>query len=308
MEFQPPPIGSAPLTNGSARPVTDEWPAVPPAPTPVKPAAAVATPEPPLIRSGVRMVRPLSPAADDDSPTVAIPAPATLVSVPAPTSAVPLLEPTRESPMLGHPGRERQPGDHDLIWQSTFAYVTGGIILGALLLLTLPLWIVVFRLTDPASNNGAGPDVGNLIALCMMLMGAFLTAAATSMIIVEMRARVRIVDALAHLGDRDAAAYQLPSFDPTPFDPAQLGPSPGEMNQPVTAPIPATAMPGAFSATTPGPMGQPSGRAGGHQGTTGELLGAFGGMLRAFGQLPAQVAMLAIALVLFVGATVLSVS
>jgi hypothetical protein len=39
-----------------------------------------------------------------------------------------------------------------------------------------------------------------------------------------------------------------------------------------------------------------------------KLLSSFSSVLRSFGQLPAQVAMLAVALALFVGATVLSLS
>jgi hypothetical protein len=38
------------------------------------------------------------------------------------------------------------------------------------------------------------------------------------------------------------------------------------------------------------------------------LLSSFNGVLRSFGQLPAQVAMLAVALALFVGATILSLN
>jgi hypothetical protein len=225
------------------------------------------------------MVRPGSPSATDDSPTVTIPAP-------SPESPPALLEPTRESQVYGQVRHQPRTGDEELIWQSKFAYVTAGIIFGALVLFTLPLWIVLFRLTDPASNNGAGPHVGSLVALCMMLMGAFLTGATTWMIIVEMRSRARMVDTLARSGP-----YPQPAvFDPTPFDPAQLGPSPGEMNQPVTAPIPGPGAPG-------GVRYQTTHRA-------NDLLGTFSGARNAFGQ--AQIALLCVALALFLGATVLS--
>src|SRR5258707_791051 len=117
VEFQPAAIRSAPLTNGTARPATGEWPAVPPAPTPVKPPATTVTPAPPPIRAGVvRMVRPGSPSATDDSPTVTIPAP-------SPESPPALLEPTRESQVYGQVRHQPRTGDEELIWQSTFAYV-----------------------------------------------------------------------------------------------------------------------------------------------------------------------------------------
>jgi hypothetical protein len=321
VEFQPPPIGSVPLGNGTPRPTTGEWPAVPPAPAPVKPAAPAITPEPPLIRS---TVPPLSapasgsaplpaplptawaplPALDsaansyslsaaDDSPTVTVPAQPE-------RPARPLL--VRQSPILQlrralRPGPRS--GRNDLMWQPRFAYGAAGVILAALVLLTLPLWVVLFRMTDPAANNGAGPKVASLLALCMMLMGAFVTGATTWMILVEMRARVRMVDALAGIGG-PAMTHYPPGFDPTPFahlDPAYLGPAPGEMNQPVTAPIPAGAgahHPARAQAVIT--LGGP------------DRLTSLNGVPKSFGQLHAQIAMLAVALTLFVGATVLGAS
>jgi hypothetical protein len=334
VEFQPPPIGSVPLTNGSSRPTTGEWPAVPPAPAPVKPAAPAVTPEPPLIWSTIppasasapvpAPVPPSpptaseaapdsggdsdSPSATDDSPTVTIPAPPEQRALP------PLV---RQSPILRLRGALRsgpRSARNDFVWQPRFAYGTAGIILAALVLLTLPLWVVLFRMTDPAANNGAGPKVASLVALCMMLMGAFVTGGATWMIVVEMRARVRLVDALAGIGGREMTQYP-PGYDPAPLhpahlnpghlnpghlDPAYLGPAPGEMNQPVTAPI--FAVPGAHhparaQADAVIALGGPV-----------RLLTSLNGVPKSFGQLYGPIAMLAVALTLFVGATVLGAS
>jgi hypothetical protein len=342
VEFQPP-TGSTPLTNGSARPTTGAWPTVPPAPTPVKPTAPAIRPEPPLIRSvrsltgsapptrqptvpqtvpptmpptaapssgRISAVYVDSPNATDDSPTVTIPTPPQ-----QPAAAV--VVPTRESPILhlrgALPGQPRS-GRPDLAWQPRFAYGTAGVVLGTLFLLTLPLWVVLFRMTDPAANNGAGPNVGSLLALCMMLMGVFLTGAATWMIMIEMRARVRIVDALAGIRERELTRYP-PDLDPTLFDPARWGLAPDEMNQPVTAPIPAGA--GAHQvARLPGDPASTLGTARMLASVNGVLRsspkdsahGPYGGppnLSQGFGQLPAQIALLAVALALFVGAIIL---
>ena len=77
----------------------------------------------------------------------------------------------------------------ELVWQPRFAYATAAVILLALTVVSLPLWIVLFRLV-----GATGTEVGDLIALCMMLMGGFLTSAAAWVIIIEMRGRVRMVD------------------------------------------------------------------------------------------------------------------
>ena len=153
--------------------------------------------------------------------------------------------PTRESPIRTcEAALQRQPrsGRPDLVWQPRFAYGTAGVVLATLFLLTLPLWVVLFRMTDPAANNGAGPNVSSLLALCMMLMGVFLTGAATWMILVEMRARVRIVDALAGIRERELAQLPARALDPDRCSiPLGGASAPDEMNQPVTAPIPAGA-------------------------------------------------------------------
>ncbi len=319
MEFQPPANGSVPASNGSH---TGGWPAVPPAPIPVKLPGV--TLDPPLIRGLVRAPRNQAPG--DDSPTMAIPVPPPAVAVgtaratptpsrhtpsmtaqaaPAPSvpdSSVPepsvpassgLLAP--EGGWLGlRPAGRREPTD-DLIWQSRFAQVAGGVIGGALLLLTLPLWVVLFGLTGKAADNGGGPEVRSLVGLSMLLLGVLLSGAATWMIIVEMRGRARMVDALARGRDTgfgpasfepahlDPARFDPARFDPARFDPAhfdltQLGPGPDEANQPVTAPLPIR-----FATVAPS-----------------------GGALRTFGQLPAQVAILAVAAALFLGATILT--
>ncbi len=134
----------------------------------------------------------------------------------------------------------------------------------------------------------------------MMLMGGLLTGAAAWVIIVEMRGRVRMVDTLAKTGEREAmivpAAPELPVLD-APIDrlmvaepmlsPRPVGPPAGH------APHSADAQPVSAAATLE---------------ASSKLLSSFSSVLKSFGQLPAQVAMLAVALALFVGATVLSLS
>lgn len=259
MEFQPPANGSVPVSNGSARASSGGWPAVPPAPRPVKPPTL--TVEPPLV-AALGRVHPVGPASlSDDSPTMAFPAPPPAARVGSAMLASRLLA-------------RREPAD-DQIWQSRFAQITAAVIGGVLLPLTLPLWIVLFRLTGPAAG-GDGPQVRGLVAICMLLLGVLLTGATAWMIIVEMRGRARMADALTR--GRDTVSDQQPGLYSASFDPSQLGPAPDEMNQPVTAPLP----------TRPVGAAQP-------------------GLLRSFGQFPAQVAVLAIALALFLGAVVLNI-
>jgi hypothetical protein len=91
----------------------------------------------------------------------------------------------------------------DLVWQPRFAYASAGIILAVLTVVSLPLWVVFYRMADPASNGGAGPKVADLVALSMMLMGGLVTGGAAWVIIIEMRGRVRMVDHLARASERD---------------------------------------------------------------------------------------------------------
>ena len=188
MESKSPPIAISPTTfprptTAKAVRTTGDWPAVPPAPAPVKPTAPPPAPEPPLVAK-VAAVRAIvtAPPVVDDSPTVSIP-------------PVPALDPAG-SPLrlLRSAVRERLSSADELIWQSRFALTSAGVILAALLLVTLPLWTVLYRLSDTA-GNGAGVKVSELVALSMVLMGAFLTGAATWMIMMEMRLRVRMADA-----------------------------------------------------------------------------------------------------------------
>jgi hypothetical protein len=209
---------------------------------------------------------------DDDSPTVAVPAP------PPPTAGA-----GGDSPLAAlQRALRRQPAApghrHDeLIWQPRFAYGSAVVILFALALVSLPLWIVLYRITDSAANPG-GPPVADLVALCMMLLGGFLTAAAAWVIVVEMRGRIRMVDTLARSGEREwLAAPELPRLE-TPLD-----------YRPAAARAEPVDPAAAFDASS-------------------RLLSSFNGVLRSFGQLPAQVAMLAVALALFVGATILSLN
>jgi hypothetical protein len=265
VEFQPAPNGSVPA-NGSAT-ATGEWPAVPPAPTPVKPPLARITLDPPLIRATVRT--PHMQTLGDDSPTVSMaiprgPVPTGAHEVPPAPPAAPLLALRRA--LRGGPGPD------DLVWQSRFATVTAVVIFMVLIPLTLPVWISLIRV----AGTSAGPDVSSLVALSMLLMGSFLAGAAIWMIIMEMRTRARLVYVQSYGGP---AGFD--PLDPAMLDLTQLGPAPGESNQPVTAPI-------------PGPAGLSRG------GQPG------GGSWRTLGHLQAQVAVLGIAFALFLGAVVLS--
>jgi hypothetical protein len=187
----------------------------------------------------------------------------------------------------------RTPG-RDLVWQPRFAYSSALIILLALTVVSMPLWIVLYRITDTAT--GAAP-VADLVALCMMLLGGFLTGAAAWVIIIEMRGRVRMVDTLAKTGEREAMiAPELPVLD-APVD------VPDPVTRPAREPVwdPETA-----AATYQARVEAQQVNAASMLEASGKLLTAFSSVLRSFGQLPAQVAMLAVALALFVGATVLS--
>jgi hypothetical protein len=197
-------------------------------------------------------------AVVDDSPTVMIP-PIEEATAPVPATA--------ESPLrrLQRAMRART-GTGELIWQPQFALTSALVIGAALILVTLPLWLVLYRVSGASANNGAGPKVAELVGLTMMLLGGFVTAAATWMIIVEMRSRVRMVDALARAGEREVLlaaealeARRHPQVNPTASLEAATG-----------------------------------------------LLTSFNAVLKSFGQLPAQIAMLAVVLTLFAGATILS--
>jgi hypothetical protein len=185
----------------------------------------------------------------------------------------------------------RAPGK-DLVWQPRFAYSSALVILFALTVVSMPLWIVLYRITDTATG---GPPVADLVALCMMLLGGFLTGAAAWVIIIEMRGRVRMVDTLAKTGEREAMITpELPVLD-APLD------------VPVDPVARAVAWdPEAAAASYQARVEAQQVNAASMLEASSKLLAAFSSVLRSFGQLPAQVAMLAVALALFVGATVLS--
>jgi hypothetical protein len=226
--------------------------------------------------------------------------------------------------MVGRQQARRNPHE-DLVWQPRFAYTLAIVIFVALTVITLPLWLVLYRIS---SNTAAGgPKVSDLVGLCMMLLGGFLTAAAAWTIMIEMRGRVRMVDTLARTSEREVQANPaLPVLDEPALADAGLA------NQPMlamdmlsddeaTIAFSASTAAGAGTSGPGGPIDHPRGHGGPSPigteavGTSSvaatleassHLLSAFSSVLRAFGQLPAQVAMLAVALSLFVGATVLS--
>jgi len=123
----------------------------------------------------------------------------------------------------------------------------------------------------------------------MMLLGGFLTGAAAWVIIIEMRGRVRMVDTLAKTGEREAmiapAAPELPVLD-APLD---VPSDPLARREPVWDPDTA-------AATYQARVEAQQVNAASMLEASSKLLTAFSNVLRSFGQLPAQVAMLAVAL------------
>ena len=338
--FSPPALSTAPPSG--------EWPTVPPAPALVKPDVPPATPEPPALSATAPALPvaaaaatvtepetgrlPAQPATAeplsfatiaDESPTVNIPAGTAAESAATsgtpPLNPPPLTPPRRTGRGTVPPLSSYSPDDspivalqrsvrrqqayarnprEDLVWQPRFAYSSALIILLALAVVSLPLWLVLYRISDPLSNNGAGPKVADLMALCMMLLGGFLTGAAAWVIIIEMRGRVRMVDTLAKTGEREAmAAPEIPVLD-APLENLMLTESVGR--RPAQAegePMPLATRIEAQQVSAAQTLEASS-----------KLLSSFSSVLRSFGQLPAQVAMLAVALALFVGATVLSLN
>jgi len=332
------PTSAPPFSTPAPSPTlpSGEWPTVPPVPALVKPDVPIETPDPPVLVAATPTVTPTEAddldAADlesvepvtgavvsfaaiaDESPTVNIPAGETAT----PASPAPIVPPPRrsragtvphspyaadESPIVAlqrsvrrQQALARNPRE-DLVWQPKFAYSSALIILLALTVVSMPLWLVLYRISDPLANNGAGPKVADLMALCMMLLGGFLTGAAAWVIIIEMRGRVRMVDTLAKTGEREAmAAPEIPVLD-APLESfltgrANVGTGAGD-----TEPVPLAARIEAQQVNAAATLEASS-----------KLLSSFSSVLRSFGQLPAQVAMLAVALALFVGATVLSLN
>jgi len=312
-----------PLTTG-------DWPLVPPAPAPVIPSSpeaagpsirttlmagagaddhdpaegadATATPRPRTVTYDV----------DDDSPTMTLapPRPGEGVAAAARSrrlsGSLPRFGP--QSPLFSRrliPGPRTLAGvsRRDMVWQPRFAYISAAIIAASLTVVSLPLWLVLYRSSD------AGVPVSELIALCMMLTGGYLTGAAIWLVLVEMRARVRMVDRLARTGEREVVfatsgpdyaaaierpheAYQMP--EPLPSL-SETGDLIGWEAPPMPTAI--TARVEAQQATATATLEASS-----------KLLNSFSSVLRAFGQLPAQVALICVAIALFVGATVLSLN
>lgn len=203
----------------------------------------------------------------------------------------------------------------NLVWQPTFAYASGLIIAAAISIISLPLWIVLFR------GIGTGAPIKDLIALCMMLAGGYLTGTAIWIIVTEMRGRFRMVDRMARTGEREAnlaaLGHELAGLQPPqdPFqtsDPYLAGPPYHHVPEPLPAlsesgevigwqapPIPPaiTARVEAQQAAATATLEASS-----------KLLASFGAVLKSFGQLYAQVAILVVALALFIGATALSLN
>jgi hypothetical protein len=198
----------------------------------------------------------------------------------------------------------------EVVWQPRFAYTSAALILLALIVVSMPLWIVLYR-----ELGTTGQPVGDIIAMCMMLLGGFITAAAAWVILIEMRGRIRMVDTLVRSGGDIIAAPEIPALD-TPVEHLAVAPlTPlGVATMGVaTMGVPSTGIPslGGWEPGTPPPP--ISARVEAQQVSaaatleaSSRLLSSFSGVLKSFGQLWAQVAMLTVALALFVGATFLS--
>lgn len=281
-------------------------------------------------------VRPRTVAyeVDDDSPTMTLPGgtpaqpvggssvgPAARASVPRRLipGMLPRLGGRKEPLPLPRPVRRPSvlptaPAVENLVWQPRFAYTSGVLIVASLTVISLPLWIVLYR----AVSTGA--PVSDLIALCMMLTGGYLTGTAIWIIVTEMRGRFRMVDRMARTGEREAGlaalGADLAGIEPTP-EPYHVpaGYHHADRYQ-VPEPLPSLAEDGEVIGWQAPPMPQAiTARVEAQQASatatleaSSKLLSSFSAVLKSFGQLYAQVAMLAVALALFVGATVLSMN
>jgi hypothetical protein len=256
----------------------------------MRPVASPLGPEPPIINTDAHLITGAATVtAESEAPTevvgsvpvTAIPAiqlGAPLVPSASPLSPVALAarvtrrtpRPLPPLPVAGPPpagSHQLGPISTELIWQPRFAIGSAAIILLALTIVTLPLWIVLYRLVGTA-----GAATVDILALCMMLLGAFLASLAGWVVVVEMRARVRMVDTMARRAERELLDQPL-LLPPVGGAPPPLAPR-VEAQQVLEA--------------------------------SGRLLASFSSVLKSFGQLWAQIAMLTVALALFAGATVLS--
>src|SRR5262245_9643030 len=325
-----------PTTNGSMSP-SGEWPAVPPAPAPTKPVVVSAPPAPVLGGAAERSLR-----TYDDDPTMAIDtSPVSVVPTRSARSArtrvrvgtAPVAALQESARRRVARAAARKP---EIVWQPRFAYGSAVVIVLALTAVTLPLWIVLFRIT-----GAPGTKPSDVIALCMMLTGGFLTAVALWSTLVETRGRFRMVDTLARTGDREtlfgppdpepillersvdfatlaernqASHYPTidrgPATDPHGFTmpPAHALPVPAQVTVPAQYQSPQLGgpMPAHVPAHIAARVEAEQANAAAMLDASSRLLGSFSGVLKSFGQLPAQVATLAVALALFVGATILS--
>ena len=317
-----------PTTNGSP---SGEWPAVPPAPAPTKPVVVSAPPAPVL---GTAAAIVAEARVLDEEPTMAIDTATAPVLPVRPVRTARTRVRVDPVAALQDAARrrvarsaERRP---EIVWQPRFAYGAAIVIVLALAAVTLPLWIVLFRIT-----GAPGTKPADVIALCMMLTGGFLTAAALWSMLVETRGRFRMVDTLARTGEQQAL-FAPSEPEPSPLErPGDLLPFTSYDRAPATDPhgftmpaapaipsvrIPAHAVPVTAHPVVPAHYPPPThvpahiaARAEAEQANaaamldaSSRLLGSFSGVLKSFGQLPAQVATLTVALALFVGATVLS--
>lgn len=167
-----------------------EWPVVPPVPTPTPPPPADPGPEP-MLRASITTGP--APASTPLFPRVPM----------RPGNRVALR--TRRPP---RPTVVRR--TESVVWPRRFAWITAAVMLVAFTVVTLPLWLALYRTAGSAQT-----PVGDVLALSMTLLGALLSAVVAWVVMVEMRARVGMVEALGEVG-----AYEAPGS----ADTALLGP------------------------------------------------------------------------------------
>lgn len=163
-------------STGSAG--TGEWPVIPPVPTPTPPPPADHGPDP--------VIRPAVTPGPTPTPTI------TQIPV-GPGKTVALRTRRAPRPMVVRPMSP-------IVWPRRFARITAAVILATFTVVTLPLWLAGYR----AATSPEAP-VSEVLALSMALLGAGLSAAVAWVVMVEMRARVGMVDTLGEVG-----AYEAP--------------------------------------------------------------------------------------------------
>ncbi|HEY7225925.1 MAG TPA: hypothetical protein VH561_20285 [Micromonosporaceae bacterium] len=202
---------------------TDEWPVVPPAPTPTPPPPAQVGPVPPIIKPGASATPADAGFVESFEP----------VSGQVPLATSPLAVRLARSPLIARPGAtvalRARPARRPIVvpsradnqvWQTRFAVGAATAVLVPFAAVAVPFLIALYRVA-----GSPAVALSTLVPLGMVLLGLFVTAITTWVVVVEMRARVRMVDALGRTGEYEAPGSPGFSGMLRPFAqvPAQLG-------------------------------------------------------------------------------------